>query len=181
MCNRAGPFRAVGHTFRKRYFDQRVWWSAVIESHLYDLAARAGESPTLPVRCGGGSGPAPTLLSIAISCEDSGGSTKRWVQGHPPGEVRISTLSSESCDPACSIAYEPSAIVWHIHRASFDELRPHMYGYGVGLGAYMTKYLRSKSDEARRAGATAPFGDPHARTVGPSERWGRRPPVLGDR
>ncbi len=36
----------------QRYFDQRVWWSAVIESHLYDLATRARESRLFPYDAG---------------------------------------------------------------------------------------------------------------------------------
>ena len=143
MCNRAGPSAQLD-TPPQRYFDQRVWWSAVIESHLYDLATRA-RSPDSSRTMQGGLGPAPTLLSIAISCDDSGGSTKRWVQDHPPGEVRILDAFVRVLRSGRSIAYEPSAIVWHIHRASYDELRPHMYGYGVGLGAYMTKYLSQRA------------------------------------
>ncbi|MEP2531964.1 glycosyltransferase [Shimia sp.] len=37
------------------------------------------------------------------------------------------------------IAYEPGAIVWHFHRRSEDGMRRQAFGYGVGLGAYLTK------------------------------------------
>jgi glycosyltransferase involved in cell wall biosynthesis/peptidoglycan/xylan/chitin deacetylase (PgdA/CDA1 family) len=40
-----------------------------------------------------------------------------------------------------AIAYEPSAVVWHHHRADEDSLRQQMYGYGTGLTAYLTKLL----------------------------------------
>ena len=36
------------------------------------------------------------------------------------------------------IVYQPSAIVWHHHYREFDEAQKQAYGYGVGLGAYLT-------------------------------------------
>ena len=39
------------------------------------------------------------------------------------------------------IAYEPGAIVWHHHRRSEEGMRRQAYGYGVGLGAYLTKLI----------------------------------------
>jgi GT2 family glycosyltransferase len=36
------------------------------------------------------------------------------------------------------IAYQPNAIVWHHHHRTFDALERQAYGYGVGLGAYLT-------------------------------------------
>ncbi len=40
-----------------------------------------------------------------------------------------------------ALAYEPTALVWHHHRAGDVELRAQMYGYGTGLTAYLTKQL----------------------------------------
>lgn len=36
------------------------------------------------------------------------------------------------------IVYQPSAIVWHHHYREFDEAEKQAFGYGVGLGAYLT-------------------------------------------
>ena len=51
-----------------------------------------------------------------------------------------------------SIVYEPSAIVWHIHRAELAELRPHLYGYGEGLGAYIAKYVADPTTRSELLG-----------------------------
>jgi GT2 family glycosyltransferase len=40
-----------------------------------------------------------------------------------------------------SIAYEPSALVWHRHRRDVGSLTGQAYGYGVGLSAYLTSAL----------------------------------------
>ena len=39
------------------------------------------------------------------------------------------------------IVYEPRAIVWHKHRRREDELRRHVFGYGAGALAVLTKWL----------------------------------------
>ena len=39
------------------------------------------------------------------------------------------------------LVYSPSAIVWHYHRRAEEGVRRQAYGYGVGLGAYLTKQV----------------------------------------
>jgi len=41
------------------------------------------------------------------------------------------------------LVYEPRAIVWHFHRRGESGLRRQAYGYGVGLGAYLTSLVVS--------------------------------------
>jgi GT2 family glycosyltransferase len=43
-----------------------------------------------------------------------------------------------------TLVYEPAAIVHHRHHRNYDDLRQQMYGYGVGLTAYLTKSLVDK-------------------------------------
>jgi GT2 family glycosyltransferase len=52
-----------------------------------------------------------------------------------------------------AIVYEPSAMVWHHHRADDDSLRRQMFSYGTGLTAYLTKLLSqpdTRGDVLRR-------------------------------
>jgi glycosyltransferase involved in cell wall biosynthesis len=42
-----------------------------------------------------------------------------------------------------TLVYEPSAIVRHRHRRGDDEVRAQAFGYGVGLGAYLTAAVRA--------------------------------------
>lgn len=39
------------------------------------------------------------------------------------------------------IVYEPSAIIYHASRTHYDALRRQLYGYGVGLTAYLTRFI----------------------------------------
>jgi GT2 family glycosyltransferase len=40
-----------------------------------------------------------------------------------------------------SLVYQPTAVIWHHHRRTLDALKAQAYGYGVGLGAYLTAAL----------------------------------------
>lgn len=46
------------------------------------------------------------------------------------------------------LAYQPDAIVWHHHRRSEDGMQRQAYGYGVGLGAYLTKVVLTQPGAA---------------------------------
>ena len=40
-----------------------------------------------------------------------------------------------------AIGFAPAAVVWHHHRRDDDALAAQAYGYGVGLGAFLTSAL----------------------------------------
>jgi hypothetical protein len=51
------------------------------------------------------------------------------------------------------IAYEPTALVWHLHRRESQALRSQMFSYSAGLSAYACKQLlasETRPDVARR-------------------------------
>jgi GT2 family glycosyltransferase len=44
-----------------------------------------------------------------------------------------------------AIAYESSAVIWHIHRSDSEALGRQMYDYGLGLSAYLAKHMLDPS------------------------------------
>jgi O-antigen biosynthesis protein len=48
-----------------------------------------------------------------------------------------------------TICYQPSAIVWHEHRRSYDDLRWQVFTYGAGFTAFLTKWALSDRKVAR--------------------------------
>ena len=77
-----------------------------------------------------------------------------------------------------TLVYEPSAVVWHVHRAGDAALRRQLFSYGVGLTAFLTKYStqrHTRRDILRRV----PEG---ARRIpqlwSPAEISGAAPPAL---
>jgi GT2 family glycosyltransferase len=57
-----------------------------------------------------------------------------------------------------TLVYEPSAIVHHLHRRDYSGLRKQMFGYGVGLTAYLTKCLIDKPGLVLDLAVKAPYG-----------------------
>jgi glycosyltransferase involved in cell wall biosynthesis len=59
-----------------------------------------------------------------------------------------------------ALSYEPAAIVWHRHPRSLHEVREHVFTYGVGLGASLTKQamsLRTNLDLLKRLPAAVVY------------------------
>jgi O-antigen biosynthesis protein len=73
------------------------------------------------------------------------------------------------------IVYEPQAIVWHHHRRGADGMERQAYGYGVGLGAYLTKFLVEKPGTAWHYLRALPAGALHL-MGGASPKNARLPP-----
>jgi len=58
----------------------------------------------------------------------------------------------------CSLVYQPTALAWHQHRRDLASLRNQTYGYGVGLGAYLTSALADHPAMVGQAVRLAPPG-----------------------
>ncbi len=71
---------------------------------------------------GGGFDPALGAGSAAGSCEETWAFSQAILRGG-------------------RIVYEPRALCWHEHRKDGDALRDQIFGYGLGLGAVLTKAL----------------------------------------
>jgi glycosyltransferase involved in cell wall biosynthesis len=56
------------------------------------------------------------------------------------------------------LVYTPGAIVHHLHRRDYSGLRKQMYGYGLGLTAYVTKSVLETPHLALRFALAAPMG-----------------------
>lgn len=57
-----------------------------------------------------------------------------------------------------SLVYQPTALAWHRHRRSLESLSNQAFGYGVGLGAYLTSALVSHPQMIGQALRRAPAG-----------------------
>jgi GT2 family glycosyltransferase len=59
------------------------------------------------------------------------------------------------------LVYEPEAIVWHHHRKEEAGMRRQAFGYGVGLGAYLTKLVLDRPALLLQLAAAMPAGFAH--------------------
>lgn len=124
---------------RAQYWTERHGgFSKGFARRAFNLDESRADSPLFPYAAGQlGSGANMAFRTDAL----------RRVGGFDPA-LGAGTLARGGDDLASFVAivqaghtlvYEPEAIVWHHHRRGEDGMRRQAYGYGVGLGAYLTK------------------------------------------
>jgi glycosyltransferase involved in cell wall biosynthesis len=140
-------------TFTQTYFDQRVTWARSCAPRVYDSAAPPMDQPLFPFQVGQyGTGANFALrrdVAFALGGFDEALGVGSPTRGGEDIDMFVRVLLAGH-----RLAYEPSAIVWHRHRAEAAALREQIEGYGVGLGAWITKLLldrRARPMVVRRA------------------------------
>ncbi|MEA2973854.1 MAG: hypothetical protein QOG82_2312 [Actinomycetota bacterium] len=133
------PPAALDHP-AQQYFDRRFSWNDRLDAKVYSLACRDGLSPLYPYSAGlFGTG-----ANFAVDrdlMEDLGGFDEALGAGTPAGGGEELDAFVRVLQAGRSLAYEPSAVVWHFHRRDPRALRRQLFSYGVGLTAFRTKYL----------------------------------------
>ena len=56
------------------------------------------------------------------------------------------------------LAYTPNALLYHLHRRNYADLRQQMYSYGIGLGAYLMKNIYDAPGLLFDVAAKMPYG-----------------------
>lgn len=141
----------------QQYFDDRVQWSANYAPHLFDLAGNRPEHPFFPYAAGmfgtGANFALTAETARAVGPFDTALGAGAPTRGGEDLDYFVRTLFCGGRQ----IAYEPSAIVWHHHRADADSLAQQMYGYGSGFTAYAFKTALTPRHFLRISRLTASF------------------------
>ena len=125
-------------TAAQAYFDKRVSWAVSLRPRLYDVTAPPPDQPLFPFQIGRfGTGAnfavkRDRILELGGFDEALGAGTA--AQGGEDLDMFFRVLTSGDL-----LATEPSAIVWHRHRSDTEALLSQARGYGLGLGAWLTK------------------------------------------
>jgi GT2 family glycosyltransferase len=124
----------------QQYFDRRFSWSARLEPRLYSLADRRDLSSLYPYSAGlfgtGANFAVDRDLLLGL-----GGFDESLGAGSPAGGGEELDVFVRILRAGRSIAYEPSAVVWHHHRSDRRALRRQLFRYGAGLTAFLSKYV----------------------------------------
>ena len=126
-------------TAPQHFFDAKVHWSSSTTPRLFDLGEHRADSPLYPYQ----SGMVGTGANFAVSkaCYQALGGFDEALgagaltRGGEDLDWFVRTLIGD-----WTIAYEPSAVVWHVHRRDLESLSDQLYGYGSGLTAYLLKH-----------------------------------------
>ncbi|MGD1012546.1 MAG: glycosyltransferase [Acidimicrobiales bacterium] len=128
----------------QRYFDERMSWTSSLQPRVYDLDKRRGEDALYPFSAG-------IFGTGANSAFD-----RRFVQRVGGFDTTLGagsrTKGGEDLDmflrvvlAGRALAYEPAAVIWHIHRSDSAVLKGQMYDYGLGLTAFLAKWALKPS------------------------------------
>jgi GT2 family glycosyltransferase len=130
------------------YFDQRATWGTGCEGRLFDLTAHRDASPLYPYSAGiYGTGANFALAAAAL--KELGPFDEALGAGSPCGGGEDLEMFVRVILAGRTIAYEPSAIVSHVHRADLAQLSRQMVAYGSGCTAALTA-IALRHPRARR-------------------------------
>lgn len=122
----------------QRYFEQRVSWSNSLTCRVFDTADPPAGSPLFPFQVGlYGTGANFALRRAAVL--SMGGFDEALGVGSPTGGGEDIDMFVRVLVAKWQLVYEPAAIVWHRHRDDVPALQSQARGYGLGLGAWLTK------------------------------------------
>ncbi|MFW0796615.1 glycosyltransferase [Gordonia sp. CPCC 205515] len=125
-------------TMPQAYFDWRVSWADNIESRVYSMAQPPEDVPLFPFQVGVyGTGANFAVRRQAIV--DLGGFDERLGAGTRTRGGEDLDIFFRVLTAGHGLATEPSSIIWHRHRSDNAALMSQARGYGVGLGAWLTK------------------------------------------
>ncbi|MDX6715111.1 MAG: hypothetical protein QOH30_1669 [Baekduia sp.] len=124
------------------YFDGKVGWADSCRPRLFDLDRNRMAEPLYPYLPGTfGAGANFAVKRAAL--DDVGTFDEALGAGSPAKGGEDIDYFLRTILGGYAIAYEPAAIVWHVHRRELSALRGQMDGYGSGLSAFVFKHLLS--------------------------------------
>jgi len=133
------------NTAAEAYFDARASsWSTRPRPEIFDMKGARREGALYPYSAGiygtGANFAFDRAFLLATNGFDEALGAGARTRGGEDLDAFVTTLLEGR-----AIAYEPSAIVWHHHRAGRDELLRQLYGYGTGFAAFMAKTIARPS------------------------------------
>jgi Glycosyl transferase family 2 len=142
------------------WFEQFGGFSKGFEPRLFDLDEHRPDNPLYPFAPGmygsGANSAFRTDWFREVGGFDENLGTGTPARGGEDLDAFLTVVQSGSM-----LAYEPAAILRHAHHRHYADLRRQIYGYGVGLGAMITKRLTAGTGEGRQLLRHAPAGLRH--------------------
>lgn len=132
------PAAELDNEFQQR-FDSAVHWSTELTRRSYDLGRHRLAKPTFPFRTGRmGAG---ANFAVSRECARAVGEFDTALgAGAPCGGGDDLDYFLRVIQRGWTLSYEPSALVWHHHRADGQSLLKQVSAYGSGATAYAFKH-----------------------------------------
>lgn len=128
-------------TEAQKRFEQYAGFSKGLERRAYDLDMGPAAGRLLYPYVNGVIGVGNSMAFRRVELVAVGGFDPALGTGSPAGSCEETWAFSRMILRGGRIVYEPRAVCWHEHRKDGGALRDQVFGYGVGLGAVLTKAL----------------------------------------
>ncbi|MBB2990463.1 glycosyltransferase involved in cell wall biosynthesis [Mycolicibacterium iranicum] len=132
-------------TAAQAYFDQRVSWAESLRPRVYSMATPPADQPLFPFQVGR-FGTGANFAVVRDRILELGGFDEALGAGTPSQGGEDLDIFFRVLTAGDTLATEPAAIVWHRHRSDNDALLKQARGYGLGLGAWLTKVALDAAD-----------------------------------
>lgn len=130
------------------YFHLRAGWGENCQRRIFDLTENRDDSPLYPYAVGAfGAGANFAISRIAV--KDIGNFNEALGAGTPAGGGEDLNMFMRVILGGHRLVYDPSAVVWHVHRSELTSLAKQIRAYGTGCTAAMTAIVLA-SPRARR-------------------------------
>ncbi len=122
------------------WFEEYGGFNRGYQRRIYDLEEHHPQRPLYPYSAGiFGTGASMAFKTAVL--RDMGGfdpvfGTGSKARGGPDLEAYFQVIIK-----GYQLVYEPSSVVYHIHRRNYAKLRRQVFSYGCGFTAYITKWL----------------------------------------
>jgi O-antigen biosynthesis protein len=130
-------------TEAQKRFEQYAGFSKGMKRRSYDLRSGPIAGRLLYPFVNGVVGVGNNMAFRRAELVAAGGFDPALGAGSPAGSCEETWAFSRAILRGGRIVYEPRALCWHEHRKDGDALRTQVFGYGLGLGAVLTKALIS--------------------------------------
>lgn len=141
------------------YFDQRVGWARSCSTRVFQGDSPPTDVPLFPFQVGiYGTGANFAVRRHVVF--KLGGFDEALGAGSPTSGGEDLDMFFRVLNDGWQLAYEPAAVVWHRHRDDNGALEIQARGYGLGLGAWLTK-IAVNPRTAWMALRTAVLNTPH--------------------
>lgn len=128
-------------TEAQKRFEQYAGFSKGMERRSYDARSGPVAGRLLYPYVNGAIGVGNNMAFRRTEIVAAGGFDPALGAGSAAGSCEETWAFSQAILRGGRIVYEPRALCWHEHRKDGDALRGQIFGYGLGLGAVLTKAL----------------------------------------
>ncbi len=116
------------------YFHHRSAWGTELSQRIFDLTDNRDDSPLYPYSAGI-FGTGANFAMTKSTLKELGPFDEALGAGSPCGGGEDLDMFMRVILAGHRLAYEPSAVVWHVHRAELSQLSRQMTAYGSGFTA----------------------------------------------